>query len=57
MDEKGAKAAAVTHIGFTKEADAEPLPQVIFNADHPFVFAIRETTSSAILFIGTYTGR
>ncbi len=57
MDEKGAKAAAVTHIGFTKEAAAEPLPQVVFNADHPFVFAIRETTSSAILFIGTYTGR
>lgn len=52
MDEKGAEAAAVTVIG-AKEY-AAPLNE--FFADHPFVFAIRETSTKAILFLGTFRG-
>lgn len=57
MDEKGAKAAAVTYIGFAKCTSVGPSEQIYFTADHPYVFAIRETTSGAILFMGTNTGK
>lgn len=56
MDEKGAEAAAITEIGFEKCTSAGPSMKTVFIADHPFIFAIRETTSSAILFIGAHTG-
>ncbi len=59
MTEEGAKAAAVTAI--TAMVAAGPgmkleYPDVTFKADRPFVFVIREATSKAILFIGTFTG-
>jgi len=54
MDEEGAKAAAVTSVVMKETAVAPPSDQKIFTADHPFLFMIRETTSGAILFIGTY---
>ena len=55
MDEEGAKAAAVTSIGVTNDVgQAEPV--VSFTVDRPFVFTIRETSTNAILFLGTYTG-
>lgn len=54
MDEEGAKAAAVTSVGMTNGVG--PAPSVIFFADRPFVFTIRETSTNAILFLGTYTG-
>lgn len=54
MDEKGAEAAAVTIIG-NKVTSVGPSPKIVeFTADHPFIFAIRERSTSAILFIGTY---
>jgi serpin B len=29
-----------------------PRPAVVFRADHPFIFLIRETNTETILFIG-----
>jgi serpin B len=49
VDERGTEAAAVT--GITVGVTAY-LPDNIFAADHPFVFAIRENDTKAILFIG-----
>ncbi len=55
MDENGAKAAAVTHVGM-KETSPGPVQSAVFEADRPFVFLIRERSTGAILFIGAYTG-
>lgn len=52
MDEKGAEAAAVTIIG--GKLAAAPCEE--FFADHPFIFAIREVSTGAILFIGAFRG-
>ena len=49
MDESGAEAAAVTVVT-GKKYDAGPAQE--FFADHPFVYAIREYSTGAILFIG-----
>ncbi len=54
MDEEGAKAAAVTAVGI--DNCAGPVASVSFTVDRPFVFAIRETSTNSILFLGTYTG-
>jgi serpin B len=50
VDEKGTEAAAVTTIGIV-ETSFPPGPQE-FVIDKPFVFAIRERTTNALLFIG-----
>ena len=51
VDEQGTEAAAVTSItvGVTSVGPNDPS---IFAVDHPFVFAIREADTNAILFIG-----
>ncbi len=49
VDERGTEAAAVT--GITVGVTSMPLDNS-FRADHPFVFAIREKDTDAILFIG-----
>ena len=49
VDEKGTEAAAVTGITFEVTAIG---PNEVFAVDHPFVFAIREKDTNAILFIG-----
>jgi serpin B len=49
VDERGTEAAAVT--GITVGVTSMPLDNS-FRADHPFVFAIREKDTKAILFIG-----
>ena len=56
--EWGTEAAAVTVV----QMDAEGAPggepkKVYFYADHPFVFAIGESTSGTILFEGVYAGK
>ena len=56
MNEEGAKAAAVTHIGIG-DTSPGPVDQAEFIADHPFLFLIRERSTGSILFIGAYTGR
>jgi serpin B len=53
MDENGAEAAAVTAvIGYDTAAG----PSGEFIANRPFVLAIRETSTGAILFLGAYKG-
>jgi serpin B len=49
VDERGTEAAAVT--GITIGVTSMPIDNS-FRADHPFVFAIREKDTKAILFIG-----
>lgn len=58
VEEEGTKAAAVTGIGVDEEGGVtEPPKEVVFYADHPFVFLIAEKTSGVILFEGVFTGR
>lgn len=49
VDERGTEAAAVT--GITVGTTSMPLDNS-FRVDHPFIFAIREKDTQAILFIG-----
>ena len=50
VNEEGAEAAAATALtGLCTGAGPR---EVTFRADHPFLFAIRDTTSGAILFLG-----
>ena len=51
VNEKGTEAAAVTFIG-VKMTSAGPDRTIHFRADRPFLFAIRETSTGAILFLG-----
>jgi serpin B len=49
VNERGTEAAAATAVVMTKSA----APKVdIFNADHPFIFLIRDNKSGSILFMG-----
>lgn len=54
VNEKGTEAAAVTAVGM-KATSVGPSNTVYFIADRPFVFAIREVSTGAILFIGQKT--
>lgn len=49
VDEEGTEAAAVTGVGF---AITSIQPKSVFQVDHPFVFAIREKDTNALLFMG-----
>ncbi|NOZ80311.1 MAG: serpin family protein [DPANN group archaeon] len=51
VDEEGTEAAAATTVTMRTTAMA-PQEQVIFRADRPFVFLIRENTSGDVLFMG-----
>jgi serpin B len=51
VDEKGTEAAAATGTVFSRAAIVAQ-PPVIFRADHPFVFLIRDNRSGSILFLG-----
>jgi serpin B len=50
VDEKGTEAAAATAV--VMRATALPSGQVTFNVDHPFLFALRDVTTGAIVFLG-----
>jgi serpin B len=52
VSEQGTEAAAATGITVTLAAVHVPEQPVIFRADHPFIFLIRDTRTDAILFIG-----
>jgi serine protease inhibitor len=49
VNEEGTEAAAVTSVEIGVTAN---LPGVIFSADRPFIFAIKENTTQTILFSG-----
>jgi serine protease inhibitor len=36
-------------------AEFNPQPPVVFRADHPFVYLIRDTSTNAVLFLGRVT--
>jgi serpin B len=55
IDEKGTEAAAATAVVIAVESIAIPQPAVSFKADHPFLFAVRDTKTDRILFIGRVT--
>ena len=51
VDEKGTEAAAAT-AGSLARTSAQIGPTQEFRADHPFLFAIRDTASGLVLFLG-----
>jgi serpin B len=57
LDEKGTEAAAATAIVFVPTAAVRPVASpVLFRADHPFLFTIRDNRSGLILFLGRFSG-
>jgi serpin B len=52
VSEQGTEAAAATGITMRATAMRMPEPAVVFRADHPFLFLIRDTRTGVILFIG-----
>lgn len=56
VDENGSKAAAVTSVEMVTLSISMD-PPVVFHADHPFVYVIRESSSGVILFVGKFTGQ
>ena len=57
VDEEGTEAAAATAVIMTLAAmrPAPPTPPIVFRADHPFLFLIRDNSTGAILFLGRLT--
>jgi serpin B len=57
VNETGTEAAAATGIGMVHPTCfvANLVPPVVFNADHPFEFIIRDTQSGSVLFMGQVT--
>lgn len=55
VNEEGSEAAAVTVIGMRKNSVGGG-PDVVFHADHPFLYLITETSTGAILFAGQFGG-
>ena len=53
IDEEGTEAAAVTVAEMRKNSVSEGPKVTYMTFDRPFVFLIRETSTGAILFIGT----
>jgi serpin B len=53
VNEEGTEAAAATAIIMTRSSIMAPQrPPVVFRADHPFLFLIRDIRSGSILFLG-----
>lgn len=52
VGEQGTTAAAGSGVGVGTAAVAVPKNQKVFDADHPFVYMIRDVISNQILFIG-----
>ena len=56
VNEEGTEAAAATGVvGGRAMAIQRPQPPIVFRADHPFLFLIRERKSGGILFMGRVT--
>ena len=53
VNEKGTEAAAATAVVMTARGAAPKIEQ--FNADHPFLFAIKDTRNGTVLFLGRVT--
>jgi len=55
VSERGTEAAAATGVAVRAAAMRMPEPAVVFRADHPFLFLIRDTRTGVVLFIGRLT--
>jgi serpin B len=55
VNEEGTEAAAATGVAVGAMAVMRPIANVVFRADHPFVFLIRDVHSGSILFLGRVT--
>ncbi|MGA2113633.1 MAG: serpin family protein [Bryobacteraceae bacterium] len=55
VSEQGTEAAAATGVTMHALAMRMPEPPVVFRADHPFLFLIRDTGTGVALFIGRLT--
>ena len=56
VDEEGTVAAAATVVGVTvKSAQRPPRDAVVFNANRPFLFFLRDDRTGAVLFAGRLT--
>jgi serpin B len=53
--EQGTEAAAATAVTMRATAMRMTQPPVVFRADHPFLFLIRDTRTGVVLFIGRLT--
>ena len=53
VDEIGTEAAAATAVAMSLGSAPHHVEPKIFNADHPFVFLIKDNTTGSILFMGT----
>ena len=52
VDEKGTEAAAATAVMAAPNIAAGPDAAVELNADHPFLFFLRDLRSGGVLFMG-----
>ena len=52
LDEEGTEAAAATGVVMARALARRPMPPVVFRADHPFLYLIRDLKTGAILFLG-----
>ena len=55
VNEEGTEAAAATGMTMQAAAMRQEPPPIVFRADHPFLFLIRENRSGSILFMGRVT--
>lgn len=55
VNEEGTEAAAATGITETAESERAPVESVVFKADHPFLFFVRDDDTGAVLFAGRLT--
>jgi serpin B len=55
VNELGTEAAAATAVAVAALAMRAPAPAVTMTVDHPFVFAITDTASGLVLFLGQVT--
>ena len=55
VSERGTEAAAATGLAMALTSVRSPDEVVVFRADHPFLFLIRDTRTEVILFIGRLT--
>jgi serpin B len=52
VDEAGTVATAATAVVFGKKSKHRPRPAISFDADHPFLFFLRDRRTGAVLFAG-----
>jgi len=52
VNEEGTEAAAATAVVMAPNSMSMPQEPIVFRADHPFVFLIRERATGSILFVG-----